>query len=327
MIELVTTDAALVALRPLWTELWQGAPDASPFQSPEWLLGWWRQFGTGRPLVAVLREQARLLGVLPLYILDEPPARKLLPIGVGITDYFEPLLAPDVAADAVAALLRAALAHARQCNVTECALPDLPPGAALREVACAGWNGRVAAADPCPVLPLPAAIPSGKRRHIKLAQNRAERIGGWSTEIATLASAPALLEGLIALHTARWQDNGEAGVLADPRVLRFHRDSVGELVAAKLLRLQVLRFGQDIVAANYALLDRSRRVLFYLSGYDAAHARESPGTLLLARMIEDGAAEGRRELHFLRGAESYKYAWGAVDRMNAVRHMWPSLPA
>ena len=327
MIELVTTDTALLALRPGWSELWQRTPDASPFQSPQWLFGWWRQFGTGQPVVAVLRDPTRLLGVLPLYILDEPPARKLLPVGVGITDYFEPLLAPDAPADAATTLLQAALSQARHCSVTECALPDLPPGAALRDAGCDGWVGHVAVSDPCPVLPLPPAIPSGKRRHITLARHRAERIGGWTTEVATAASAPAMLESLIALHTARWQGDGEAGVLADPRVLRFHRDIVGELVAAKLLRLQALRFGQDIVAVNYALLDRGRRALFYLSGYDAAHARESPGTLLLAHMIEDLTTEGRQELHFLRGAERYKYAWGAADRMNAVRLIRPVPPA
>ncbi len=40
-------------------------------------------------------------------------------------------------------------------------------------------------------------------------------------------------------------------------------------------------------------------------------------------MIEWGLAEGWRELHFLRGDEDYKYAWGAVDRFNATRRVLP----
>ena len=35
-------------------------------------------------------------------------------------------------------------------------------------------------------------------------------------------------------------------------------------------------------------------------------------------MIDAALAEGRREIHFLRGDEAYKYAWGARDRMNAA---------
>ena len=323
MIELVTSEADLLALRPQWSALWRSLPGASPFQSPEWLLGWWRQFGTGQPLLALQRRDGALLGVLPLYVLEEAPARKLLPIGVGITDYFEPLLAPGAPEDAAGTLMRAALAEASRRHVTECSLPDLPPGSALRKAALAGWTGCLADADPCPVLALPPAIPSGKRRDIRQAQHRAARAGGWTTEIATAVSAAALLEHLIALHTQRWQGSGETGVLADRRVLRFHRETIAGLVAAGMARLQVLRFGARVAAAYYALLDRGQRILFYLSGFDAAHSRESPGTLLLARMIDDAVAEGRRELHFLRGAEAYKYAWGGVDRINAVRRLLP----
>ena len=39
--------------------------------------------------------------------------------------------------------------------------------------------------------------------------------------------------------------------------------------------------------------------------------------ITLGAMIEEAISEGRRELHFLRGGEAYKYAWGAADRMNA----------
>ena len=51
---------------------------------------------------------------------------------------------------------------------------------------------------------------------------------------------------------------------------------------------------------------------------------EQPGTLLLGAVIEQAMREGRREIDFLRGAERYKYAWGAVDRMNAERILWQS---
>jgi CelD/BcsL family acetyltransferase involved in cellulose biosynthesis len=65
-------------------------------------------------------------------------------------------------------------------------------------------------------------------------------------------------------------------------------------------------------------------VLLYLSGFDAARARESPGAVLLGDMVEWALAAGMRELHFLRGDEEYKYAWGAEDRFNAARRLVPS---
>ena len=36
-------------------------------------------------------------------------------------------------------------------------------------------------------------------------------------------------------------------------------------------------------------------------------------------------AEGRTEAHFLRGQESYKYAWGGVDRVNYSGRLVPSM--
>ena len=129
---------------------------------------------------------------------------------------------------------------------------------------------------------------------------------------------------LVALHRARWDARGEpGGVLADPRVLALHRDAAPALLGQGALRLQVLLLGGAPAAVHYALVGSGGRVLLYLSGFDAARARESPGALLLGDLIEWALATGMRELHFLRGDEDYKYAWGAADRFNAARRLLP----
>ena len=56
------------------------------------------------------------------------------------------------------------------------------------------------------------------------------------------------------------------------------------------------------------------RTIFYLSGFDPAFARYSPGKLVVAHAIEQAITrDAARAFDFLRGAEAYKYAWGAVD--------------
>jgi CelD/BcsL family acetyltransferase involved in cellulose biosynthesis len=327
-VDLITSDAALAALRADWEGLWRRVPTATPFQSPAWLLPWWRQFGTGVPRVAVLHDGQALTGVLPLYVLDNRSERKLLPMGAGITDYQDALLAPDVPADAAGHLLRVALCQARRDGVTVCDLIDVPPDAHLHAVAIPqGWRGEWRAADACPVLRLPepmeqlrACVPAPMLRKLRMNRHRVARIGGCTTEIATEETVPGLLDALFRLHEARW---GGEGVLGDPRVRAFHHDAAPLLLAEGALRLQVLRFGGRIVVAYYALLAGPRRILFYLSAYDPHHARESPGTVLLGAMIEAAVREGRTELHFLRGGESYKHAWGGIDRMNAACRLVP----
>src|SRR4051794_35890653 len=37
----------LAALEPAWWALWRRSPAATPFESPAWLMAWWRHFSPG----------------------------------------------------------------------------------------------------------------------------------------------------------------------------------------------------------------------------------------------------------------------------------------
>ena len=326
-VALLDTDAALLALAPEWEALWRRAPGASPFASPAWLLPWWRHFGTGMPRVAAQRVGGRLVGVLPLYRLDEPGIRKLLPIGAGTTDHLDALLEPGVA---VGPLLQAALDYARGDGVDVCDLIEVPPGSALLGIAPDGWRVHWAEGEACPVLTLPATVagladvvPANTLRKLRMNRNRAARAGGFTIEAAGLETVQSLLSELVRLHQGRWTAQGEVGSLAGPAVLGFHREATPALLQAGALRLQALRIGGEVAAACYALLAGTYRILFYLSGFDAARSFVSPGTLLLAAMLEQAVGEGRQEANFLRGSEAYKYAWGGLDRMNRSCRLMP----
>jgi CelD/BcsL family acetyltransferase involved in cellulose biosynthesis len=56
-----------------------------------------------------------------------------------------------------------------------------------------------------------------------------------------------------------------------------------------------------------------RRTYFYLTGFDREFAGTSPGTLVISHAIEQAVREGCTHFDFLRGAEKYKYFWGAKD--------------
>jgi len=53
--------------------------------------------------------------------------------------------------------------------------------------------------------------------------------------------------------------------------------------------------------------------LYYNAGVDPHAFDLSPGILLVYSLIARALAAGVSRLDFLRGNESYKYAWGAVD--------------
>jgi CelD/BcsL family acetyltransferase involved in cellulose biosynthesis len=84
------------------------------------------------------------------------------------------------------------------------------------------------------------------------------------------------------------------------------------------LRLNRLKIGERVAAVYYGFF-RNGRAYAYLGGFDSDMPRLSPGVQVLHHAIVEAIREGAREFHFLRGAESYKYAWGATDRWNSAR--------
>ena len=77
---------SLTALEPEWLDLWRRSPNATPFQSPMWLLPWWKHFGSNELHTIALREGGRLKGLAPLYILRDDSESLGLFIGSGISD-------------------------------------------------------------------------------------------------------------------------------------------------------------------------------------------------------------------------------------------------
>jgi CelD/BcsL family acetyltransferase involved in cellulose biosynthesis len=318
-IEHIDSEDGLAALVPEWNALWHRVPNATPFQSPLWLMPWWHHFGTGVPHIVTARNDDRLIGVLPLYELHEPGCIKLLPFGISVSDYLDALVHP-AHRDAADALL-AAIADIPSWQ--ECHLPDLPPDAALaRANAAPGLIETRNPGPPCPVLGLPGdpaelatVVPRKTLRDVRQAHARSDCLGPVRIEAADPATVDAAFEDLFRLHEKRWRGRGEAGVLADAAVRAFHREAARAFCEAGMLRLYRLW----IAVGVYYGFHCTRKAYGYLGGFDTDMTRLSPGAQLLHHTICAATADGAHEFHFLRGGESYKYAWGAVDRFNSAR--------
>src|SRR5581483_3292640 len=96
-LELVTTTPELERLEPEWTSLWQRAPAATPFQSPAWLVPWWRNLGEGELWTLAFLESGRLVALAPFYIYHDPAGgeRQLLLLGCGTSDSLDILVDGD----------------------------------------------------------------------------------------------------------------------------------------------------------------------------------------------------------------------------------------
>jgi CelD/BcsL family acetyltransferase involved in cellulose biosynthesis len=306
---------------PEWQALWRRVSSATPFQSPEWMLSWWSVFGNEAPLVLAAREYERLVAVLPLYRCDEPECCKLLPIGIGLSDYLDALVESD--RFGLAAALLGSLVDLPRWE--ECYIPDLPPKATLLAAQCQAHLIEYRhAGETCPVLALPGAVaglpevvPRKTLRDLRQARRRAVAAGGVEAIRADASTVSGFVQEFFRLHEGRWQPIAGHGVCADPVVRDFHLTAAQRMLDAGMLRLYLLRVGNSTAAAYYGFTAK-HTAYAYLSGFDPRFADLSPGTQIVAHAIEEAVREGAHEFHFLRGGEAYKYAWGAVDRPNTA---------
>ena len=68
--EVITDPETLIALEADWLDLCQRTPGATPFQTPMWLLPWWRAFGSNDLAVIAARGDRGLDALAPLGVGD-----------------------------------------------------------------------------------------------------------------------------------------------------------------------------------------------------------------------------------------------------------------
>jgi CelD/BcsL family acetyltransferase involved in cellulose biosynthesis len=332
-IEEATTIEGLEKLRPDWSALWARCPTATPFQSPEWLIPWWRHIGQGELWTLALRHRGHLVGLAPFYIYNKPgsPEREVFLVGIATSDYLDALFDRAFAAYG-SAVVFAYLDTARQ-RWDVCDLQRLRSGSPLLHAALPrGWHEEITAQEPCTGLALsgtvgefPGLIPRRLRKNLRNSWNRAERTGPVRIERAHEENLDELLEALFRLHCARWSSQGLAGVLASEAVRNAHRETAPALLALGVLRLYGLRIADRLVASLYGFTHISAggtRAYAYLSGFDPAFAQLSVGTLLLGYAVQQAMHEGAAEFDFLRGQETYKSHWRVNNHLTYRRRLW-----
>lgn len=320
----VTSANGLERLQADWIDLWHRVPAAGPFQHPDWLLPWWWALGRADLWTLAIRDGPDLVGLAPFYIHADAGTRQVTLIGNGITDRLDMLVAPDHPA-AEAMILK----HLEACadGWTRCDFRDLPVTSAL-----AAWNGGTARASrldpeaPCPVLSLSAAspdltgtVPAKMLANLRNRRRCAEARGPVAVRMADARSLNAMLDLLLRLHALRWGAQGQTGVLAGLEA--FHRDVATRFLGRGWLRLFTLCIGARAAAVTYGFQVRDQ-AYFYIGGLDPDLTALSPGSLVIQHAIGQAVRDGASSFDFLRGAEPYKYKWGARDLRQVRRQVW-----
>jgi CelD/BcsL family acetyltransferase involved in cellulose biosynthesis len=308
------------SLRADWDDLVARCPSATWFSTAAWAGAWWATVahrpatrvaywrddaGCVRAVAAVSQMRAPLDRRLPVAV----PVARVTGSGPGDGDHCGPVVdptRPDLVAPVAQWLTTAS--GARPLLGTGLA----PPGARTVE--------RVV----CPRLDL-AAVTGGNARvgrssnfrsQLGRFERRLERAGVTFEWRGPGTVDAATVDALFDLHRRLRDEREQSTSLDDGYRALLHtcaaagRADVGPaaLVGSK---------GDEVVAV---LLGFRCHGWFgaYQSGWDTTYAPHSIGSVLVGRSIREVATAGGHTFDFLRGAEDYKYRFGAVDAYDDV---------
>lgn len=303
----------LSELEPAWWDLFERCPSATPFQAPAWLVPWVECLAAERSLRLVVVSSGRsLVGLLGLVIDEENGRRIARLLGHGISDILDCLVDPSASSAVLACFSRVLTELSLELDAIE--LTDLPESTALAGLEVRGTR---APCCTCPRIALDQSftgylgtLPRWLKRNVQQGEARLLRQGE-RFELADPGNYSAALDTFFDLHGARWQARGLPGVLDDSEIQRFHRRAVPDLLSHGLLELSTSFVDGKPRASSYVLVRRDAGL--YLSGFDPEFARDSLGSVVIARSIARAIRAGRRYYDFLRGSEPYKYTWGAQN--------------
>ena len=298
-----------------WHLLWRELHNPTPFQTFAWISSCFHAFEEERPRVLVAHGPDRLVAIAPL--VGNGTIRLA---GGSVSDYLDALVAPGFERMAMTEI--AEHLGNNPHHWSECLFENLRTESALLYGDFgANYTDVIESHEVCPVLSLsgtasraglPPSVPPHQQEKVRYYRRRAEKAGKFQIEAVSWETLDEYLEAFFRLHRARWQKRGENGVLEDQQVQELHRRAAPGLFRADVLRMYGMRIDGELKGVYMGFMC-GERASSYLSGFDPTIAELSPGMLLIAHAISEAMRERAGCFDFLRGAEAYKYAWGAHD--------------
>ena len=307
-----------------WRELWErvGAP---PWMHPTWSRLWWDAFGSGRPALACVAREGRLVAIAPTAIVG----REIRALANGHSPAWA-ILAEDDEALAVAA--GAVFGRRLRVNLVPLRAEE-PSATALRRAASsAGYRAlerRVGVAPTIDLEPRAADEPGSARlrREIRRRWRRLGEAGDVSFELRTdPGGVEAALERCLAVEARGWKGETGTAIAARPETIRFYRELARWAAGEGWFATAELRLNGATIAFDLVLEARGVHHLLKTS-FDPAFARFAPGTLLRATMIGRASALGLRRYELLGKFDAWKREWTSEGHEMLQLRAFPSTVA
>ncbi|WP_428484948.1 GNAT family N-acetyltransferase [Rhodopila sp.] len=319
-IEIVTDSARLAAVRDAWQRLWNQA-QSYVFQTHDWLSGWIAGMHGRkemRLLIGLAWDDDTLIGIMPCAIHRRSGLRMLHWAGQLFSDYCDCLVDPAYPRSVVLKRLWDALWHAGGFDLIS--LQQVRPDAQCRPLLdLMTGDGEplqyASRQDRCMRIEnhwadgaafFRSLNKKGRNNHMRGKRILTELGGDVAFEVIEPGQPIGpTIDAITRLKQAwlRTADPNSPLLGADSVVQRAILDNAW---ASGLTKIFLLTCGGKIAAAsvNFVYADRMEA---YLTSYDAAYERASPGTILIVEYAQWSFDRGLRHVDFLRGEEAFKF--------------------
>jgi protein-tyrosine-phosphatase/CelD/BcsL family acetyltransferase involved in cellulose biosynthesis len=318
---------SLSTLQSAWEQLLSEFPTATTFSSLDWLVPWWRAFGSGQQLkvVAFFDSTWRLVALAPLSVTTHRVASgmklkflRLMGDGSQDSDNLDLPVMPGFESAFVDALLDFLASGDIAWDICELnTLPNNSPAAAALMSRLEQRGRRYFTSDrPWLVIDFPPSwetyvnqLTSETRNNLQRYTRRLQR--RYQVSIYKCVAERDLercLEDLFRLHQMRWQLRGESGTFASAERRGFYDDLGRTLLARQRLEFWLLSLDGKTAAAQFCF--RYRETVFLLQeGFDPDHAADRVGFVLRGHVLKQLMDAGIERYDFLFGESPGKHIW------------------
>ncbi len=120
--------------------------------------------------------------------------------------------------------------------------------------------------------------------------------------------AKAELVRMVQAYGKIWATPNQRHLFERPGTLEFYRCLIARLLPTGMLHFSVVRVGGVAASWHFGFLHR-KKLYYYKPTYEVAFAKQSPGKVHLALLIQQGLLDGWHVIDMGGGTEPYKFLW------------------
>jgi len=326
----ITDNSALVDLKDEWERLFLSNPRHSPFLAWGWVAAWLHHLAGPHNLeiITLWNESEELQLAIPLSnngstkTFSSAITTNIGGYGPECSDYLGFLRLPkyeDNLAELVSVAIHKMLPPNRRVQLASLDSAGQFPARLGDQVSLNNRRVRVTVSNVCPAVELPS---SWEEFTQKLSRNFRSQVQRQYRKIlknddTTFRSVDKddsedFASQLIHLNRMRMDSTGTESSLEDENFRSFLTEAIQYMAAKDLVWMDTIQ--QDGKTVGAALnMTHGKNVYYYMGGFDMEATKLAPGNVLFVHVINRAIENSYTKFDFLRGAENYKYRWGAAD--------------